>query len=98
MVGIMDGESLRTQGARFGRAGSFFAENVRKPEKISFGRLVINKINNQGGLNYHIKASVKLIEFVRENQIIPWQGVYFFNTRILGDRQEIMIVMAIPDN
>ena len=50
MVGIMDGESLRTQGARFGRAGSFFAENVRKPEKISFGRLVINKINNQGGL------------------------------------------------
>ena len=30
-------------------------------------------------LNYHIKASVKLImTFVRENQIIPWQGVYFF--------------------
>ena len=50
MVGIMDGESLRTQGARFGRPGSFFVENVRKPEKISFGRLVINKINNQGGL------------------------------------------------
>ena len=23
-------------------------------------------------LNYHIKASVKLIEFVRKNQIIPW--------------------------
>jgi len=46
----MDGESLRTQGARFGRAGSFFVENVRKPENFSFGRLVINKINNQGGL------------------------------------------------
>ena len=40
----MDGESLRTQGARFGRAGSFFVENVRKPENFSFGRLVINKI------------------------------------------------------
>ena len=26
-------------------------------------------------LNYHIKASVKLVTFVRENQIIPWQGV-----------------------
>ena len=49
-VGIMDGESLRTQGARFGRAGSFFVENVRNPRKFSFGRLVINKINNQGGL------------------------------------------------
>ena len=56
MVGIMDGESLRTQGARFGRAGSFFVENVRKPEKISFGRLVINKINNQGGLRLPKKA------------------------------------------
>ena len=34
-------------------------------------------------LNYHIKASVKLIEFVRENQIIPWQGVYFFTNTVL---------------
>ena len=33
-------------------------------------------------LNYHIKASVKLIEFVRENQIIPWQGVYFFTNTV----------------
>ena len=24
-------------------------------------------------LNYHIKASVKLVTFGRENQIIPWQ-------------------------
>ena len=28
------------------------------------------------------KASVKLIEFVRENQIIPWQGVYFFTNTV----------------
>ena len=36
-------------------------------------------------LNYHIKASVKLIEFVRENQlqIIPWQGVTFFTNTVL---------------
>ena len=31
-------------------------------------------------LNYHIKASVKLMTFVRENQIIPWQDVYFLPT------------------
>ena len=29
-------------------------------------------------LNYHIKASVKLMTFDRKNQFIPWQGVYFF--------------------
>ena len=34
-------------------------------------------------LIYYIKASVKLIEFVRENQIIPWQGVYFFTNTVL---------------
>ena len=35
-------------------------------------------------LNYHIKASVKLVTvtFVRENQIIPWQGVYFFTNGV----------------
>ena len=31
-------------------------------------------------LNYHIKASVKLVTFNREKQIIPWQGVYFLPT------------------
>ena len=34
-------------------------------------------------LNYHIKASVKLVTFDRENQIIPWQGVYFFTNTVL---------------
>ena len=31
-------------------------------------------------LKYHIKASVTIMAFSRENQIIPrpWQGVYFF--------------------
>ena len=39
-------------------------------------------------LNYHIKASarVKLIEFFRENQIITWQGVYFFTNTVLHDK------------
>ena len=34
-------------------------------------------------LNYRIKASVKLVIFDRENQIIPWQGVYFFTNTVL---------------
>ena len=36
-------------------------------------------------LNYHIKASVELVtfKFDRENQIIPWQGVYFFTNTVL---------------
>ena len=33
-------------------------------------------------LKHHIKASVKLMTFVRENQIIPWQGVYFFTNTV----------------
>ena len=32
---------------------------------------------------YHIKASVKLVTFGREKQIIPWQGVYFFTNTVL---------------
>ena len=44
-------------------------------------------------LNYHIKASVKLIEFVRENQIIPWQGVYFFTNTVLQKSQKHTVVM-----
>ena len=44
-------------------------------------------------LNYHIKASVKLIEFVRENQIIPWQGVYFFTNTVLQKSQKHIVVM-----
>ena len=38
-------------------------------------------------LNYHIiiiiKASVKLMTFDRKNQIILWQGVYFFTNTVL---------------
>ena len=34
-------------------------------------------------LNPHIKASVKLMTFDRKNQIIPWQGVYFFTNTVL---------------
>ena len=44
-------------------------------------------------LNYHIKASVKLIEFVRENQIIPWQGVYFFNQHYLINKNHRSILL-----
>ena len=44
-------------------------------------------------LNYHIKASVKLIEFVKENQIIPWQGVYFFTNTVLQKSQKHTVVM-----
>ena len=38
-------------------------------------------------LNYHIKASVKLMTFVRKNQIIPWQGVYFFINTVIWNLQ-----------
>ena len=34
-------------------------------------------------LNYHIKASIKLMTFDRKNEIIPWQGVYFFTNTVL---------------
>ena len=44
-------------------------------------------------LNYHIKASVKLMTFVRENQIIPWQGVYFFTNTVLQKSQKHTVVM-----
>ena len=42
-------------------------------------------------LNYHIKASVKLIEFVRENQIIPWQGVFFLPKLFYKNHRNIML-------
>ena len=48
-------------------------------------------------LNYHIKASVKLIEFVRENQIIPWQGVYFFTNTVLQNHRNIYTVVMKHD-
>ena len=44
-------------------------------------------------LNYHIKASVKLVTFDRENQIIPWQGVYFFTNTVLQKSYEHTVVM-----
>ena len=44
-------------------------------------------------LNYHIKASVKLVTFDRENQIIPWQGVYFFTNTVLKKSQKHTVVI-----
>ena len=71
------------------KAGS----GVRKPRREFEGSAlelffhVFLSLNYNGffivQLNYHIKASVKLIEFVKENQIIPWQGVYFFTNTVL---------------
>ena len=34
-------------------------------------------------LNYHKKASIKVMAFYRKNKIIPWQGVYFFTNTVL---------------
>ena len=48
-------------------------------------------------LNYHIKASVKLMTFARENQIIPWQGVYFFTNTVLQNHSNIYTVMMKHD-
>ena len=47
-------------------------QNGRIDPKWSIRPKMVDRPNE--GLNYHIKASVKLIEFVRENQIILWQG------------------------
>ena len=44
-------------------------------------------------LNYHIKASVKLVTFIMENQIIQWQGVYFFTNTVLQKSQKHTVVM-----
>ena len=44
-------------------------------------------------LNYRIKASVKLVIFDRENQIIPWQGVYFFTNTVLKKSQKHTVVI-----
>ena len=40
-----------------------------------------------------MKASVKLTTFVRENQIIPWQGVYFFTNTVLQNHRNIYTVV-----
>ena len=58
-------------------------------ERFPIGRRVIVQ------LNYHIKASVNLMTFdnVRENQIIPWQGVYFFTNTVLQNYQNIYTVV-----
>ena len=44
-------------------------------------------------LNYHIKASVKLVTFDRENQIIPWQGVYFFTNTVLQNHKNKYLLL-----
>ena len=36
-----------------------------------------------------MKASVKLTTFVREIQIIPWQGVYFFTNTVLQNNRNM---------
>ena len=38
-------------------------------------------------------ASVKIMTFVRENQIIPWQGVYFFTNTVLQNHRNIYTVV-----
>ena len=43
------------------------------------------------------KASVKLMTFVRENQIIPWQGVYFFTNTVLQNHRNIYTVVLKHD-
>ena len=48
-------------------------------------------------LNHHIKASVKLLTFVRENQIIPWQGVYFLTNTVLQNHRNIYTVVMKHD-
>ena len=66
--------------SKLGFAGS----GARKPRREFKGSAlepffhVFLRLNGALIVNYHIKASVKLVTFDRENQIIPWQGVYFF--------------------
>ena len=42
-------------------------------------------------LNYHLKASVKLRTFDRENQIKPRQGVYFLPTLFYKNHRHILL-------
>ena len=44
-------------------------------------------------LIYYIKASVTLWHLVGENQIIPWQGVYFFTNTVLQKSQKHTVVL-----
>ena len=44
-------------------------------------------------LKYHIKVSVTIMAFGRENQIVPWQGVYFFTNTVLQKSQKHNVVM-----
>ena len=53
--------------------------------------------NVQFNYRYHIKASVKLVTFDRENQIIPWQGVYFFTNTVLQKSQEHTYTVAMKN-
>ena len=45
-----------------------------------------------------MKASVKLTTFVRENQIIPWQGVYFFTNTVLQNHRNIYSITVVMKN
>ena len=67
----------------------FAISRARKPRREFKGSAlepffhVFLRLNGALIVNYHIKASVKLVTFDRENQIIPWQGVYFFTNTVL---------------
>ena len=64
-----------------------FEDSTLEPFFHVFLRLIISRALIMQ-LNYHIKASVKLMTFVRENQIIPWQGVYVFYQHCFTKSQE----------
>ena len=68
----------------------FAGSRARKPRRVfegcsafePFFHVVLRLngvLNVQLNYIYQIKTSVKLMTFDRKNQIIPWQGVYFFD-------------------
>ena len=63
----------------------------QRPQAVFHVFLRLNGASNVW-LNYHIKASVKLVTFDRENQIIPWQGVYFFTNTVLQKSYESVVM------
>ena len=41
----------------------------------------------------YLKLDVKLVTFDRENQITPWQGVYFFTNTVSQKLEKHTVVM-----
>ena len=60
------------------------------PELFFHVALRLNGVLNVQ-LNYHIKASVKLMTFDRKNQIVPWQDVYFLPTLFYKNHRSILL-------